>query len=238
MDTSGETATAQAVLPAVLPAEPSAVLRWSVVLPVKPLHLAKTRLAVAPAPLRADLVLAMAADTVQAALGCARVDLVIVVTDDPRAAAGLTALGALVVPDSPDAGLNAALAHGAQLAAARAPACGVATVSADLAALRSEELRRALAAAAAYPRAFVADAAGNGTTLVAARDGRRLTPAYGTGSRDRHVRAGWTELLLDDVPGLRQDVDTVEDLDVVRRLGTGPHTRAVLARLAGSLPIQ
>ena len=78
-------------------------------------------------------------------------------------------LGALVVPDEPDAGLNPALAYGARRAAELDPAAGVALLSADLPALRAGELTAALDAAAGQPpRRFVADAAGTGTTLLAA----------------------------------------------------------------------
>src|SRR5262245_11751774 len=87
--------------------------QWSLVVPVKVLARAKTRMAAAAGPHREDLALAVAADTVAAALTCPRVRDVIVVTDDPRPAAELAALGARVVPDEPDAGLNPALVYGA-----------------------------------------------------------------------------------------------------------------------------
>src|SRR5919108_4147379 len=61
--------------------EEARVLDWSVVVPVKRLESAKTRLAV-PLELRPGLVLAMAADTVAAARSVARV---LVISDDPRA---------------------------------------------------------------------------------------------------------------------------------------------------------
>src|SRR5262245_20801441 len=82
---------------------------WSLVLPLKPLHLAKSRLSAYPGGLRGELALAFAVDTVTAALRCPLVKRVLVVTDDPAAAHELTAAGALVVPDEPAAGLNEAL---------------------------------------------------------------------------------------------------------------------------------
>ncbi|EDY65934.2 predicted protein, partial [Streptomyces pristinaespiralis ATCC 25486] len=89
---------------------PLPALVWSLVVPLKPLALAKSRLAgAADDRLRPRLALAFAQDTVAAALACPAVRDVAVVTDDPAAAAGLTALGARIVPDSPAAGLNAAL---------------------------------------------------------------------------------------------------------------------------------
>ncbi|MFB8419075.1 2-phospho-L-lactate guanylyltransferase, partial [Streptomyces albidoflavus] len=85
---------------------------WSLVVPLKPLVLAKSRLAPAlDGAARARLALAFAQDTVAAALACAAVRDVVVVTDDARAGAALAALGARVTEDTPAAGLNAALAH-------------------------------------------------------------------------------------------------------------------------------
>jgi len=101
-------------------------LTWSLVVPVKVLARAKSRLAVLAGPHRAELALAMAADTVAAALACPAVDRVIAVTDDAAAARVLAGLGALVTGDDPGRGLNPALRHGAALAAAagRARASG------------------------------------------------------------------------------------------------------------------
>ena len=208
---------------------------WSLVLPVKPLRLAKTRLSVEPEA-RVELVLAMALDTAAAALSCPAVARVLVVTDDPRAREQLLARGADVAPDEPDAGLNPALRHGAALAADARPDCGVATLSADLPALRPDELARALNAAAALPRAMLADRSGDGTTLLTAQPGIELVPAYGPGSRARHLAAGHVPLDLDDVDSVRQDVDTLADLAAVARLGAGPRTAAALAVLRGRAP--
>ena len=125
----------------------------------------------------------MAADTVRAAAACPAVAVVVVVTDDPAAASTLGALGAMVVGDEPDAGLNPALAHGAAVAAASRPACGTAALAADLPALRPAELGRGLAAAAQWPEAFVADAEGSGTTLYAARPGAAFGRVLARGRR-------------------------------------------------------
>lgn len=97
---------------------------WVAVVPVKPLRAAKTRLRGAvPEAVHPNLVLAMARDTVAAALACRAVAHVVVVCDDPAVCAELTALGARCLPDAPAAGLNAALSYGAQ-AAQRAVALG------------------------------------------------------------------------------------------------------------------
>jgi 2-phospho-L-lactate guanylyltransferase len=207
-------------------------LSWSLVIPVKVLALAKSRLTGLAGRSRAQLALAMAADTVAAAAACPAVDAVIVVTDDSAAAAKLSGLGALVLPDEPGDGLNPALAFGAAYAEERWPARGRAGMAADLPALCADELARALAGAAAARQAFVADAAGTGTTLYTAGPGVPFSPRFGPGSRAAHRSAGAVELLLPGLDGLRRDVDTVADLRDAARLGLGPRTLAAAGPLA------
>jgi 2-phospho-L-lactate guanylyltransferase len=208
---------------------------WSLVIPVKVLAQAKSRLAGLARPPRAELALAMAADTVAAALAAGPVRDVIVVTDDEVVGAELRGLGAVVIADEPASGLNPALLHGASYADARWPGRGRAAMAGDLPALRPAELALALAAAgdaaggAAGTAAFVPDAAGTGTTLYAAGPGIPFSPAFGPGSRRRHRDGGAAELDLPGLPGLRQDVDTPGDLRLAAAIGVGPRTRAALA---------
>jgi len=217
---------------------------WRLVVPLKPLARAKSRLgATAGDAVRPGLALAFAQDTVRAALACPSVRGVVVVTDDPRAAAELTALGAETVPDVPGRGLNAALSHGAEVVRSGrgGAAAPVAALGADLPALRPDELGRVLAVAAAHPRAFVADAAGVGTTLLSARPGSALAPAFGGASRARHLASGAVELDAAalggrEVASVRRDVDTAEDLRVALRLGVGRYTAARTGRVARTLP--
>jgi 2-phospho-L-lactate guanylyltransferase len=207
--------------------------RWSVVVPVKRTEVAKTRLGGALAPHRRDLALAFAADTVASALGCRSVAGVLVVTDDPAAAGRLRGMGAVVVGDQPDAGLNPALRHGAAQARSRWAGSGVALLSADLPALRADELADALGVAEGANGAFVCDARGIGTTLVTAAPGSEVVVAFGRRSRARHRLAGLVEVTGVDIPSVRRDVDTEVDLADAVRLGVGPATGAVLARMAG-----
>jgi 2-phospho-L-lactate/phosphoenolpyruvate guanylyltransferase len=205
--------------------------RWSVVVPVKVLALAKSRLAVLAGPLRPALALAMAADTVAAALACPEVATVIAVTDDPQAGHELAGLGAVVIPDEPGEGLNPALRHGAALATSRWPASPVAALAADLPALRPAELGAGLRAAAGWDHAFVPDAAGTGTTLYTARAGAAFSPRFGPGSARRHLAAGAVQLTLPGLTSLRRDVDAPPDLREAAGLGVGPRTAAVAVRL-------
>ncbi|UUU30653.1 2-phospho-L-lactate guanylyltransferase [Streptomyces sp. CA-210063] len=211
-------------------------MQWTLVVPLKPLARAKSRLSdTAGDGVRPGLALAFAQDTVAAALAARAVRGVLVVTDDDLAARELAALGARTVPedshDSPRDGLNAALRHGTAVVRAVRPQSPVAALNADLPALRPEELTRVLDAAAAFPRSFLVDAAGIGTTLLAAAPGHDLSPAFGPESRLRHRHSGAVELALDTVDSVRQDVDTGDDLRAALTLGVGPRTAAAAARL-------
>ncbi|GAV40821.1 2-phospho-L-lactate guanylyltransferase [Streptomyces acidiscabies] len=207
-------------------------MQWTLVIPLKPLARAKSRLSdTAGDEVRPALALAFAQDTVAAALASAAVRDVAVVTDDPLAGRELGALGARIVPDTPRAGLNAALAHGESAVRAVSPKTPLAALNADLPALRPGELTRVLDAAAEFPRAFLPDAAGIGTTLLAATAGHLLLPAFGPDSRLLHRTSGAAELLLPAVDSVRQDVDTGEDLRAALALGVGPRTTTATARL-------
>jgi 2-phospho-L-lactate guanylyltransferase len=202
-------------------------LTWSVVIPVKVLAIAKSRLAGLDDADRRALALAMAADTVAAAISCPLVGAVVVVSDDPAVAAEVSPLGAVATADTPGAGLNRALTAGAEYAAERWPGHGLAALLADLPALSARELTAALTPAAAEAQAFVADAAGSGTTLYTARQGKQFMPRFGPRSRTLHQQAGAIELNPPGIAGLRQDVDTLADLRAAAAIGLGRRTAAL-----------
>ncbi|MGH8823566.1 MAG: 2-phospho-L-lactate guanylyltransferase [Jiangellaceae bacterium] len=203
--------------------------RWSVVVPVKRPEVAKTRLADLAGARRPELARAFAADTVAAALACPDVADVVVVTDDTQTAAEASAAGALVVSDEPAAGLNAALRHGADVVRRRHPDRYIAALSADLPALRPDELATTLQAATVYPVSFVGDVAGTGTTLYAVTLASGFEPRFGGRSRAAHRAAGAVELTVPDTASVHRDVDTAVDLWDAVRLGVGPRTAAVVA---------
>ena len=211
-------------------------VHWSLIVPVKHLGRAKSRLARAAGPHRSELALAIACDTVAAARTCPEVAAVFAVTEDPRAGSALAELGAVVVRGEPGTGLNPALEHGAAVALRRLPELGVCALSADLPALRPTELSRVLAAASAHPLSFLADSPGVGTTLLAAREGSAFSPAFEGASRDRHLSLGARELVVADSETVRRDVDTPDDLRAAAVLGVGPRTRSLLDRLEEGLP--
>jgi 2-phospho-L-lactate guanylyltransferase len=199
---------------------------WTVVVPVKHLAAAKSRLRGAlPGVPHEELALALAVDTVRAVRACPAVAGVVVVTDDPRVAAAVGLAGARVVADTPDTGLNAAFRHGAS-----AVADGwVAGLTADLPALRPAELAEALRVAGSGPegvRRYVADTPGTGTVLLTAPPGVPLDPRFGADSAAAHAASG-AVALTGAWPSLRRDVDTADDLFAAARLGLGPRTAAL-----------
>lgn len=184
---------------------------WTIVVPVKGTSASKSRFG--PGDHR-DLALAMALDTVEAALAVAPVIVVTIAGEE------FQALGAHVVADR-GLGLDAAIVTG--LAASPEDA-GSAVLLADHPALQPEELRDALAAAGEHRRAFVPDADGTGTALIVAASPTEQDAAFGVGSRDAHRARGYVEL-VGDWPGLTRDVDVPEHLD---GLPLGRRTRAFL----------
>lgn len=192
------------------------------VVPVKRLELAKSRLVgaadggVGDRRAHADLVVALALDTVTAAAGADGVGDVVVVTSDAMLTAVLRAEGFRCVPEA-EPGLNEAYRHGAALLGRH-----VGALQADLPALRSAELAAAIAAADGK-RAFVPDRQGTGTTLLIAAPGEPLDPRFGVGSADAHRSSGAVEL-IGDWPSLRCDVDTEADLAIAAGIGLGPRT--------------
>lgn len=194
----------------------------AVIIAVKRLAAAKTRLApVFSTATREAVVLAMLVDTISAAAAVADVT---VVTPDSDAADAARRLGARVLmdptpPDHHDPLNNALGTAAAQL---RTTTPNVVALQGDLPALRSAELAEALAAARAHPRSFVADRHGTGTAALFSF-GVELDPRFGVDSAAHHRRSGAVELTT-PWPGLRCDIDTLDDLLVARELGVGAAT--------------
>lgn len=208
------------------PADDAAVHSVAVVLAVKDLSAAKTRLAQSQ-PDRAELVLAMFADTVDA-VRAAGVEQVVVVSPDAEIASWARDNGVTRVSDPQrDSSLNAAFALGADAARAHHPgASAIALLQADVPALRAAEFAAAAGAALRYPRAVVVDRQGTGTTMLVRHTDIDEPTAFGPGSAAAHRAAGAVDLdpLGQRWPGLRTDVDTLADLRAATELGLGMHT--------------
>jgi 2-phospho-L-lactate guanylyltransferase len=200
------------------------------VIAVKRLTAAKTRLApVFSAATREGVVLAMLIDTITAALAVPAVQSITVVTPDDVAGDAARQLGARVLADPTPAGhrnpLNNAIAAAEE--AVRGETSNIVVLQGDLPALQPQELGEAIAAARAYPRSFVGDRHGTGTSALIAL-GVALDPQFGADSAQRHTHSGAIEL-TGAWPGLRCDIDTPDDLLVARRLGVGTTTAQAIA---------
>jgi len=166
---------------------------------------AKSRL---PAGIRAAAAVAMLGDVVAAAL---EIGEVLVVTDDQT----VVPPGARAVPD-PGRGLGAAVAAG--LAGVRTHAL---VLNADLPCATAEAIRRLASAGLA-----LVEAADGTTNALSLPEPSTFAPLYGPGSAAR-FRAHAPFVTL-DIPELRHDVDTGDDLE---RLASalGQRTRGLLA---------
>jgi 2-phospho-L-lactate guanylyltransferase len=194
---------------------------FALLVPVKTLSLAKTRLS-GGAGEREPLMRAFALDAIAAATRSPAVAQVHVVTDDP----GFDVEGAQLLPDEGGGDLNRALYHASLRVRLVDPDLAVAAMCADLPSLLTEDLTDALAAGLTS-RWFVADAAGTGTTMLAAGPGIDLDPHFGAGSARRHEESGATPVRA-ELSSLRRDVDTEDDLAAARELGVGEHTARAL----------
>ncbi len=116
----------------------------------------------------------------------------------------------------------------------------VVVLHADLPSLRPADID-ALLASPADSLVIGADAAGEGTNLLAFPAGRIPALHFGPGSCARHreaaVEVGLQALLLES-PGIALDVDGAGDLSALPGLeGLGPHTAALLPELGIAAPV-
>jgi 2-phospho-L-lactate/phosphoenolpyruvate guanylyltransferase len=195
------------------------------VVPIKRLDRAKSRLRGAVAGPHPELVLALLLDTVSAAARADGVRRVLVVCEDARVPAALRGTDVECVDERGLPGLNAALSFGADVLRERDPHGVVGALQADLPALRTADLAAAVAAAGGR-RAFCPDRAGTGTTLLLSASGAPLGPRFGTGSARAHADSGAVEIGV-ETASLRCDVDTAGDLAAAARLGLGPRTASL-----------
>jgi 2-phospho-L-lactate/phosphoenolpyruvate guanylyltransferase len=195
---------------------------WTVVIPLKPPGVGKSRLGA-----DASLARAIALDTVEAASRAYQVSRIVVVTADEDLASdamGLYGDGEVIIESEPR-GITAAIASGFEHIPTdwkRAVLLG------DLPGLLPEDLDIALNLAGDHDRAFVRDTEGTGTTLVTARGGITFEEHFGPGSAEAHRAAGFAELALPAPSSLRFDVDDAAQLEALARRNPGPRTRALL----------
>lgn len=207
--------------------------RYVALVPVKPPGIGKSRLGLDDDDRRA-LAAAFALDTVAACLAARTVAHVLVATDDAEFARELGALGAVTIPDGVAMDLNGTLRQSAAEARRRWPDLVPVALTADLPALRAEDLDAALATLEPGRPAYVADHAGLGTTLYTAAY-PLFEPRFGPGSALAHEGTG-ARPVADAPERLRRDVDDLADLDAALALGVGPRTAGRAASPRGDGP--
>jgi 2-phospho-L-lactate/phosphoenolpyruvate guanylyltransferase len=195
-------------------------VKATAVLPVKRFNAAKQRLAAGlGGERRRTLAAAMVADVLEA-IGQARtVERTIVVTGDPVAQELAAEAGAEVVPDPEDGGhVEAALAG---IARAEADGAGrVVLLPGDCPLLDPRELDRLLTGLPERYVAIVPDRHGEGTNALALSPPNVIVPAFGEGSRARHValaREGAVPFAVEELPSLGLDLDTPADVVALTR---------------------
>ena len=213
---------------------------WTLVVPVKALDRAKSRLADALPPVgRRELVLAMATDVLRTCAATPGVARVRVVTSDPAVGILARRLGLEVVGDpASTAGAPGSDPLNAALASALHGVTGpVGVVTADLPELRPDHLAAILVAAARHPHSVVPDHHGAGTTMAFWTGPRHSRiPRFGAGSASRHLGEGGAVALRDADPSgaAGRDVDTPEDLVGLGHRSVGRATAATLRTRSAS----
>lgn len=224
---------------------------WRIIVPVRGGSAGKSRLSEVEGRRlrdadRRELTMAMARDTVTAAVRSGRGTVAVLTADGPVATMA-SDCGAWVIHDA-GRGLNAELIatagasgllppHTADPAgAATAAGEGICVVLGDLPCLLPADLCAVLDVAERAPAAgvVVADEDGTGTTTVAYAAHYRGTRTFrfGPGSAEQHRQAG-LRIAGADRPRLRCDVDTSAGWDRAVELGLGAATSALRERLLG-----
>jgi 2-phospho-L-lactate guanylyltransferase len=195
-------------------------LKATAVLPVKRFEAAKQRLAAGiDETRRRELAAAMVADVLEAIGEARTVERLIVVTGDPIAQELAAGAGAEVVPDPEDAGHIQA----AQAGIARAEAEGaelVALLAGDCPLLDPRELDRLLTGIPGTYVGIVPDRHGTGTNALVLRPPSAIVPAFGEGSRQRHVEAARDAGIpfgIEELPSIELDLDTPGDVIALQR---------------------
>lgn len=190
---------------------------------------------------RRALVEAMVTDVLIALRRAEKIDGTIVVTGEAAMEAIAHGYDATTVSDREDNGHSEATRLGIEEAIARG-ARRVLLVPGDCPALNPKELDALLTRAPA-PRpevVVIPDRHGTGTNGLVLTPPDIIVPAFGAGSRERHVeaaKAAGAIVRVEELPSLVLDVDTIDDLAALREAlggghGNAAHTRGMLNRLA------
>lgn len=230
-------------------------MRTAAVLPVKRFPLAKQRLGESVADsLRADLARAMVGDVLAALRDCPAIDATIVVTCEQSVAAAARYLGATVVEDATEQGQSAATEQGQSAAAEQGQS---AAAELGIARSRADGFERALCVPGDCPTldpgelttllaredpgvTIVPDRHDSGTNGLLLAPPDAISPSFGPDSRARHerlARDAEVPCRVERAPSLLLDIDTGEDLSVLRERLADERVRATRTRtVLGLLP--
>ena len=212
------------------------------IIPIKRFGTAKSRLAGTTASgLRPALAEAMLTDVLSELTRCERLDRIFVVSGEPAVATIARDLGAGHVHDPSDLGHSEATLLGI----ARAEAHGatvVALLPGDCPLVRATEIDAALAGHGAGV-AVIPDRHGSGTNGLILSPPAAISPAFGPGSRARHLelaREAGVRAEVAEIPSLALDLDTGDDLQELAAVlaadpAIAPATAAALALLEDPL---
>jgi 2-phospho-L-lactate guanylyltransferase len=204
---------------------------------VKRFGAAKRRLSAGMEDERREALVAAMLEDVLEAIGRARaVERTIVVSSEPRAAERAAAAGAELLPDPADGGHSGAALAGIAHAGERGAAC-VVLLPGDCPLLDPRELDSLLTGVPATYVAVVPDRHGTGTNGLVLSPPRAIRPAFGEGSRARHVAAAREAGIafgVEELASLALDLDTPADLIALsRELAAQPGRARRTARALG-----
>jgi 2-phospho-L-lactate guanylyltransferase len=212
-------------------------VKATAVLPVKRFYAAKQRLAAGlGGEQRRALAGAMLGDVLEA-IGAARtIERTILVSGDPIAQELAAAAGAEVVPDPEDAGHVEAAQAGIARAEVEGAEC-VVLLPGDCPLLDPQELDRLLTGVPERYVGIVPDRHGSGTNALVLSPPNAIVPAFGEGSRERHVaaaRAAGMPFEVEEIASLGLDLDTPADvIALTRELDSRPGRARRTAKALG-----
>jgi 2-phospho-L-lactate/phosphoenolpyruvate guanylyltransferase len=212
-------------------------LKATAVLPVKRFAEAKQRLASGiDEEQRLALVAAMLADVLEAVAAARMIERIIVVSDEPGAAGPAAEVGAELIPDTPGAGHSEATLAGIERAIEAGAEC-VVLLPGDCPLLDPRELDRLLTGVPSRYVAIVPDRHGTGTNALVLAPPGSIRPAFGEGSRERHVtaaRGAGVPFAVEEIPSLGLDLDTPADVvALTRELASRPGRARRTAKVLG-----
>ncbi len=195
-------------------------MKATAILPVKRFGVAKRRLAPGiEAERREALVEAMLEDVLEAIGATRAIERTILVSSEPRAVKLARSVGAELLADPEEGGHPGAALAGIARAEAHGAAC-VVLLPGDCPLLDPHELERLLTGVPERYVTVVPDRHGGGTNALVLAPPGAIRPAFGEGSRARHVaaaREAGTPYGVEELASLALDLDTPADVVALTR---------------------